>query len=91
MIEKDAYLNIRICENQKLDVILPQNIFIPKNNVLYTALYDTLQDLNLILSGLFIMYEDKHYICTPQTIRYFNQLDTEKHDYYTINVWTVRK
>tara|TARA_B100000424_G_scaffold189330_1_gene147277 strand:+ start:1770 stop:2447 length:678 start_codon:yes stop_codon:yes gene_type:complete len=91
VIQKDAYLNIRICETSNIDTILPQSLFISKNNILYTVLFDILSELDLVLSGLFIIYENNHYICTPQTISYFNQLTLKKQDYYSINVWTKRK
>lgn len=90
IIQKDAYLSIRICESSNLDKILYKNIFISKDSVLYTALMEILKELNLILSGLFITFEHRNYICTPQTILYFNQLK-KNHEYYSINVWTIRK
>lgn len=89
LFAKDSYISLRICETNKLDMDLPNKLFISKDKPFYKILTSILDELNLVLSGLFIIYENRNYVCTPTTIEFFNKDD--KFEFFDINVWTNRK
>lgn len=86
---KDAYVSIRIHEKHKLDAVMAYKFYIQKNNKFYTHLMSILEDLSLVLSGIFIVHENRNYVCLPDSIDYFNKCD--KVSFINIHVWTNRK
>ena len=87
----DVYVSIRVCETHKLDKDLPNKYHIQKFTSFYKTLTSILNSLNLVLSGIFVIYENRYYVCTPYTIDYFNSSIDVKEEFLNIYVWTKRK